>query len=120
MNFTGRLGTRRAKPKRGSSNAPQLRPWVMPLTLAGLTALWALVVRLGDYAPFILPGPGRVSARFFEMAGDGSLWQHSAITLAEASSHRVAIPRRWRVRRGVARRGGSTILAVSMRLHSNS
>ncbi len=51
MNFTGRLGTTRAKPKR-------LRPWVTPLTLAGLTALWALLVRLGDYAPFILPGPG--------------------------------------------------------------
>jgi NitT/TauT family transport system permease protein len=83
MNFTGRLETTRAKPKQEGGNAPQVRPWVMPLTLAGLTVLWALLVRLGDYAPFILPGPGRVSARFFVMAGDGSLWQHSVVTLAE-------------------------------------
>jgi NitT/TauT family transport system permease protein len=65
---------------------PRTRGVLMPLALAGLVGLWALVVRLGNYAPFILPGPGRVAARFTEMVHNGSLWRHSAVTLTEVLS----------------------------------
>lgn len=81
MNLTGRLET--GQVKRRQASVPRVRGGLMLLALVGLVGLWALVVHLGDYAPFILPGPGRVVARFLEMVRDGSLWQHSAITLAE-------------------------------------
>jgi NitT/TauT family transport system permease protein len=56
---------------------------MLPLTVAGFLGLWALIVRVGDYAPFILPSPERVFTRFVEMAGSGSLWRHSLVTLSE-------------------------------------
>jgi NitT/TauT family transport system permease protein len=88
MNLTGRIGTVRVKRwrregKRRPAGAPRIAWWLLPLTLMGAVGLWALVVYLGDYAPFILPGPDRVAARFVEMAGDGSLWRHSTVTLVE-------------------------------------
>jgi NitT/TauT family transport system permease protein len=55
----------------------------MPLTLTGFIGVWALVVRVGDFPPFILPGPDRVAERFVEMARNGSLWRHSIVTLSE-------------------------------------
>ena len=69
------------KPKRGS--AARSNWWSLPLALLGFVGVWALLVQLGDYAPFILPGPDRVVTRFLEMAGDGSLWRHSLVTLSE-------------------------------------
>jgi len=45
--------------------------------------LWEAIVRLFRYEPFILPGPGRVWARFLLAAGDGTLWQHTSLTLLE-------------------------------------
>jgi NitT/TauT family transport system permease protein len=88
MNLTGRLETaqvkrRRETRKRRPTGTPRVIWWLLPLTLTGFVGLWALVIHLGDYAPFTLPGPGRVAARFVEMAGSGALWRHSAVTLAE-------------------------------------
>lgn len=45
--------------------------------------LWSLVVRLGDYPPFILPGPERVAARMWTLAAEGSLWRHWRATAVE-------------------------------------
>jgi NitT/TauT family transport system permease protein len=77
------LAKRSQKVSRRRDAAPRIAWWLLPLTLSGFVGIWALVVRLGNYAPFILPGPGRVAARFVEMASNGSLWWHSAVTLAE-------------------------------------
>jgi NitT/TauT family transport system permease protein len=91
MNLTGRLDTKRLKYRREvSARQPAARPraawWLLPLTLAGFVGVWTLVVHWGGYPPFILPGPDRVIARFWEMASDGSLWRHGAVTLAEVSA----------------------------------
>ncbi|GAB4506398.1 MAG: ABC transporter permease [Anaerolineales bacterium] len=54
--------------------------------LAGVLAfiaLWGGLVALLRYPPFILPGPGRVWARFLMAVADGSLWYHTSLTLFE-------------------------------------
>ncbi len=56
---------------------------LVPVALLLFLGLWELVVRLGDYPPFILPSPGRVYAKFLVVARDGTLWRHTQITLAE-------------------------------------
>jgi NitT/TauT family transport system permease protein len=55
----------------------------VPLALLLFLGLWELIVRLGNYPPFILPSPGRVYAKFLVIAGDGTLWRHTQITLVE-------------------------------------
>jgi NitT/TauT family transport system permease protein len=45
--------------------------------------LWSLVVRLGNFPPFILPSPQLVFSRFFEILEDGRLFLHTAVTLGE-------------------------------------
>ncbi|WP_322802038.1 ABC transporter permease [Thermoflexus sp.] len=45
--------------------------------------MWSLVVRLGDYPPFILPGPEQVAARMWALAASGSLWRHWWATAVE-------------------------------------
>lgn len=88
MNLTGRIETARVKrghraKKPRTASAPPLAWWLLPLTLAGFVGVWALIVRVGDLAPFILPGPDRVAARLAEMVSNGSLWRHSSVTLVE-------------------------------------
>ena len=56
---------------------------LIPLALMLFLGGWELLVRWQDYAPFILPGPGLVWARFLALARDGSLAQHTATTVAE-------------------------------------
>jgi len=55
----------------------------VPLALLLFLSLWELVVRLGDYPPFILPSPGQVYAEFLVVSRDGTLWRHTQITLVE-------------------------------------
>jgi len=75
---------RRQEPgKRRVTAAPKFVWWSLPLTLLAVVGVWAWVVSARDYAPFILPGPDRVADRFVEMSTDGSLWQHSVVTLFE-------------------------------------
>ncbi len=88
MSVLGRLNGRRIEGRPGSrgelAGLGRRLTWALPpLSLAALLGLWGLVVHLGDYAPFILPGPDRVAARLVDMAGDGSLWRHSLVTLRE-------------------------------------
>jgi NitT/TauT family transport system permease protein len=88
MNLTERVEMVQAKRWRGDrkrrpAGVPRVVWWLLPLTLMSVIGLWALVVHLEDYAPFILPGPDRVAARLVEMASDGSLWRHSTVTLVE-------------------------------------
>ena len=56
---------------------------LLPLALLLFLGLWELVVRMGDYPPFILPSPGRVYAKLASVVSDGLLWWHTRITLAE-------------------------------------
>jgi NitT/TauT family transport system permease protein len=91
MNLTDRMASVRVKGKqqsrkKPSTSKPEVVWWVLPLTLMGFVGLWTLVVRVGGYAPFILPGPDRVADRLVEMVNNGSLWRHSAVTLVEVLS----------------------------------
>jgi NitT/TauT family transport system permease protein len=56
---------------------------LVPIGMLGLVGLWALVGRLGDYPAFILPTPQQVWDRFLEVAADGTLWNHTRVTLVE-------------------------------------
>jgi NitT/TauT family transport system permease protein len=56
---------------------------LIPLALLLFLGLWSLIVRLGDYPPFILPSPARVYGKFLTVVGDGTLWRHIKITLVE-------------------------------------
>ncbi|RRR74329.1 MAG: ABC transporter permease, partial [Candidatus Viridilinea halotolerans] len=77
-------------PRRAAPIALRLRRWVklrwvgMPLVLLGLLAGWQLLVTLGGYRPFILPGPGLVAERFGAAMQSGLLWRHASATLTAA------------------------------------
>ena len=58
--------------------------WLMILVSFGLLLLaWHLLVVIGDYPAFILPGPMDVARQFVTVAADGRLLYHSLITLSE-------------------------------------
>ena len=50
---------------------------------AVLLLTWELVARSGMYASFIVPTPASVADRWWEIASDGSLVRHTAVTLRE-------------------------------------
>jgi len=56
---------------------------LIPLALLLFLGLWNLIVRLGDYPPFILPSPLQVYGKFLTVVSDGTLWRHIRITLVE-------------------------------------
>jgi NitT/TauT family transport system permease protein len=56
---------------------------LIPLALLLFLGLWNLIVRLGDYPPFILPSPLQVYGKFLIVVSDGTLWRHIRITLVE-------------------------------------
>lgn len=56
---------------------------LLPLALVLFVGTWELVVRVGNYPPFILPSPGQVYVRLARALADGLLWWHVRITLAE-------------------------------------
>jgi NitT/TauT family transport system permease protein len=49
----------------------------------GLLVLWQLIVWLGGYQPFVLPGPGVVAERWLRAATQGTFTEHLATTLSE-------------------------------------
>ena len=59
----------------------------LPVVLAALVfvAAWQAVVWVGDYPPFILPGPLLVGQRFVEAWLEGTLTPHLLTTLAEVA-----------------------------------
>lgn len=48
-----------------------------------LLASWELLARSGLYAPFIVPTPSSVADRWWELASEGALARHTAVTLRE-------------------------------------
>jgi len=56
------------------------------LGLIIVVTLWALVVRWGDYQPFILPSPRAVADRFVVAVQNGTLLYHTLVTLREVVS----------------------------------
>jgi NitT/TauT family transport system permease protein len=56
----------------------------LPAMVLGLLIFWQLLVSLGGYRAFILPGPLLVVQRFVEAASSGILWEHTSTTLLEA------------------------------------
>ncbi len=44
---------------------------------------WELLVQLGEYPAFILPGPALVGRKLVSVVLNGTLWQHFSITLLE-------------------------------------
>jgi NitT/TauT family transport system permease protein len=54
-----------------------------PVSLILFLLLWALLVRMGDFPPIILPPPGLVWERFVEAVRNGTLVNHTLITLGE-------------------------------------
>jgi NitT/TauT family transport system permease protein len=56
---------------------------LVPVALAAFVGAWALIGRLGGYPPFLLPTPAQVWTKFLTVAGDGTLWYHTAVTLLE-------------------------------------
>jgi putative riboflavin transport system permease protein len=62
-----------------------LRERVLPPLLAfvAFIAAWQAIVWIGDYPPFILPGPLVVAERFVEAVVDGTFRPHLVTTLGE-------------------------------------
>ncbi len=56
---------------------------VLPLSLVVGLALWEAVVRLNHLPAFILPLPGQVWQRFWQVVSSGDLAWHTGITLGE-------------------------------------
>lgn len=72
--------------QRPRRRAPAPFSWqhaLIPVVLVLVVALWDLLVRWADYPAFILPGPGRVAARFAQAIADGTLQGHVLVTLGE-------------------------------------
>lgn len=58
--------------------------WLTTLvSVVALLVVWQLVVTIGEYPPFILPGPVDVIEQFGVLLADGRLLRHSAVTIAE-------------------------------------
>lgn len=57
------------------------------LSIAGgfilLIALWALIVKWGQYPPFILPAPDVVMRKFMSTLREGTLVRHAWVTISE-------------------------------------
>jgi len=56
---------------------------LVPVAMAVLIGLWALVGWLGNYPAFLLPTPREVWVKFLQVAADGTLWYHASVTLVE-------------------------------------
>lgn len=74
-------------------NSQKLRsftlPWlpIKPLLPALLFfGVWQGMTTFGSLPTFILPSPARVAQRFWQTVNDGSLWQHTAVTLSQTLS----------------------------------
>jgi NitT/TauT family transport system permease protein len=56
----------------------------VPLSLLAGLLVWQWLVSARNLPAFILPGPGRVAARFVTALHDGTWWLHTRTTLAES------------------------------------
>jgi len=70
-------------PGRASKRLARIDLILVPFALAVFIGGWHLLVQWRQYPPFILPGPRLVWLRFLSLLGDGTLIQHTGITLFE-------------------------------------
>lgn len=63
--------------------AHRLELLALPVGLALLIGLWALVALAGNYPAFILPGPAVVFSELAKITTNGTLWHHAQATLFE-------------------------------------
>jgi NitT/TauT family transport system permease protein len=82
-------------PAARSSQLPGLhRTWwhflLAPAFGLGLLLAWEIVARSGMYADFIVPSPASVADRWWDIASDGSLTRHTAVTLREVLTGLIA------------------------------
>jgi NitT/TauT family transport system permease protein len=69
---------------RGPSVRASRWHWLLaPAFGLALLLTWELVARSGMYAAFIVPTPNSVAERWWQIAADGSLIRHAAVTLRE-------------------------------------
>jgi NitT/TauT family transport system permease protein len=71
------------QPRQPVHRAGWMRHFIPAASLAAFLIGWEMVVRLGDYPTFILPSPGQVAQKLVEVVSNGTLWNHSLITLGE-------------------------------------
>jgi len=72
------------KPARKSPRTPCPRlPWTALASLLAAVLIWWLVTRLAGLPAFILPSPGQVAVRFWQVLLNGSLIFNTAATLLE-------------------------------------
>jgi len=64
-------------------NLGRSRIYLVLFSLLIALILWEAITRLMNLPAFILPGPGLVWARFYQIAMDGSLLRHTLTTLQE-------------------------------------
>jgi NitT/TauT family transport system permease protein len=57
--------------------------WLPPLSIILALILWESVVKVSKLPAFILPAPGQVLERFVQTLADGTLLEHSLVTLSE-------------------------------------
>jgi NitT/TauT family transport system permease protein len=66
------------------SHLPRLRDIAAVVAVGvGLVVLWQLIVWVGGYQRFFLPGPGDVAQRWLRAAADGTFTPHLVTTLSE-------------------------------------
>jgi NitT/TauT family transport system permease protein len=70
-------------PKRSMKRARRHSPFILIASLGLAIVLWQLLVDVRGYAPYILPPPGQVGARFVQALLDGTLLRHGMVTLSE-------------------------------------
>jgi len=79
-------GVQPGKVSRRLSRSPANRAILVLLSLLLAILLWDVAVRLGNFPSFILPSPGLVWKRWWQVVGDGSLIRNALITLGEVLS----------------------------------
>ena len=70
-------------PGRAGKRLARIDLILVPFALAAVIGGWHLLVQWRQYPPFILPSPRLVWLRFLSMLADGTLMQHTGITLFE-------------------------------------
>lgn len=72
-----------AQPQQPIHRVDWIRHILPVATFAAFLIGWEMVVRLGDYPTFILPSPAQVAKKLVEVVSNGTLWNHTLITLGE-------------------------------------
>ena len=75
--------TRPVTAARSRRSAGSLLPGIA--SLAVFLGAWQAIVVVGNYPPFILPGPGTVAERFVRAWSDGMMWPHFTTTFVEVA-----------------------------------